>query len=351
MTDEAQSDLPAIAAHEAAEKARLRRQVGELLSAIMEEGSFYLELRRFRKYADGREGDFIVAGNWNHDVREPRQAATSFGYACNRIARGDFSSARDWLRERKWREHDELVALIAEYDWTGLDFDEDDNITVAALIEQVGGVIEWCDQVDECCQCNGCVQTEPDSYGWLPQFYRHDDGLTCASCVEDDPSDYLESLEGNPRTANTLGLDLASHEYAKLDQEFESGWHPGQDDSPELAAKVLEAKGVSRFIFQIDDQGQFDTRWSVWIHEDDRELLALDEELAATGPSNSARLSAQLQEVSAQWDAHAQAQREQGGVVVSKLRPDGVTTRLVSREDFIAGKALDDAQDLADEKE
>jgi hypothetical protein len=43
--------------------------------------------------------------------------------------------------------------------------------------------------------------------------------------------------------------------------------------TPAQVAKELRAKGISRFLFNIDDVGQFDSHWSVYVHEDEKHLL------------------------------------------------------------------------------
>ena len=72
----------------------------------------------------------------------------------------------------------------------------------------------------------------------------------------------------------TFDVDPCDHGYKDTGVEYETGWHPGQTDDPEKIAKELRAKGVSRFLFKIDATGQFDTRWSVYVHEDEFELLS-----------------------------------------------------------------------------
>lgn len=38
-------------------------------------------------------------------------------------------------------------------------------------------------------------------------------------------------------------------------------------------AKELQAKGIERFLFQLDSVGQFDGRWSVYVHESEKKKL------------------------------------------------------------------------------
>jgi hypothetical protein len=46
--------------------------------------------------------------------------------------------------------------------------------------------------------------------------------------------------------------------------------------SPEDVANEMDVRGIERFIFNIDSTGQFDTKWSVYVHEDEVHLLEDD---------------------------------------------------------------------------
>ena len=65
-------------------------------------------------------------------------------------------------------------------------------------------------------------------------------------------------------------------ELAEIDQalisKFENGFHPGQNDDPKKIANKLEENGVSRYLFSVDDKGQFDIHFSVYVHSDEVEL-------------------------------------------------------------------------------
>lgn len=144
------------------------------------------------------------------------------------------------------------------------------------LAEKAGYALEWSDEWTTCNQCGKAVRTSANSYSWMRSYFEDDlDGeIVCIECVEKDPENYLISLEGESRKAETLGIDLEAHGYRKVNHEsYEHGWHPGQNDSPEVIAKSLQARGIGRFIFKLDSVGQFDAAFSVYVHEDERELL------------------------------------------------------------------------------
>ncbi len=145
---------------------------------------------------------------------------------------------------------------------------------IGDLFEKMGIECEWSDEWSTCGDCGKLIRTQADSYCWLPSYKYYDGEISCEECLKADPESYLSSLEDNPDDANTFSsIDPVNYDYVKLDEDFESGWYPGQNDSPHKVAKELRDKGVSRFLFNIDSTGQFDTHWSCFVHADEIELL------------------------------------------------------------------------------
>lgn len=146
---------------------------------------------------------------------------------------------------------------------------------LSKALERIGVQVEWSDEWTSCDGCNKLVRTQPDSYSWTPSFRQHEDGDTlCVECLKKDPEEHLRSIEGSFRTANTIGaIDPANHGYTLVEGDYASGWHPGQDSNPKKISAALEAQGIHRYLFQIDDQGQFDVKFSVYVHDDEIELL------------------------------------------------------------------------------
>jgi hypothetical protein len=69
---------------------------------------------------------------------------------------------------------------------------------------------------------------------------------------------------------NTIdNIDPEDYGYVKQSDRYENGWHPGQNDDPKAIAKALREKGYRRFLFQVDNVGQFDLRFSVYIHQEE----------------------------------------------------------------------------------
>src|SRR5262249_6021793 len=144
---------------------------------------------------------------------------------------------------------------------------------IATLLEKLGVELEWSDEWACCDQCGKAVRTKPDSYSWQAAYASTDDGLTCHECMKADPSDYLRSLEGCSDRCVTIDLDLEAAGYRLLAGDFENGLYGGQADRPELIAEALREQGVERFIFHLDTTGQFDLSFSVWVHEEEFDLI------------------------------------------------------------------------------
>jgi hypothetical protein len=136
---------------------------------------------------------------------------------------------------------------------------------------------EWSDEWVVCDECYGLVRTSPDSYLWMRSYWANDEKgeIICHRCLKEDPSEYLEYLKANPRDCLVnIPIDLSQFGYNKLEEVFETGLHPGQTDDPKKVAAKLEGKGITDYIFKMDEVGQFDQRWSVWVrmestHEDE----------------------------------------------------------------------------------
>lgn len=199
---------------------------------------------------------------------------------------------------------------------------------VQKMLERAGYTLDWRDGVCSCGGCGKAIQTQPSHYGWKPEYVMGDGDILCESCVEEDPSYLLDDLRGNEYKALTLdGIDLADHGYTRVEQTFENGFHPGQDDSPKAIARNLRERGVEDFIFSLDSVGQFDARFSVWVRVDD-----LDRAQDVTGkcevPPNVA-LAQALQSI-------PPATGE--GIQYNRVNGDGtVTTTYLTPEQFIEG--------------
>lgn len=162
--------------------------------------------------------------------------------------------------------------------------------------EKIGVSIEWGDEWCTCDNCGKAVRTSPDSYGWKAAYTAVNDcEVYCSECTLQEPEEYLESIEGDYNKACTLDVDLAAYDYVKVSGTFENGLHHGQADSPKLIAKALERMGINRYLFSIDDVGQFDARFSAWVHVDESELFtSFDQKSIEESPSPAERCERML---------------------------------------------------------
>jgi hypothetical protein len=175
------------------------------------------------------------------------------------------------------------TGIIATGNWNNVNtYDQttQTSVRVSSLPSRLGGVfeklgieIEWSDEWSECSDCGKLFRTQGDSYSWQPSYVMGDGEIICHECVASDPEAHLEALEGNAAACNTIAsIDPAQHGYTRVDS-YETGWHPGQTDDPEVVAKGLEDRGVTRYLFNLEGNQQFDSHWSVYVHDDEIELL------------------------------------------------------------------------------
>lgn len=214
---------------------------------------------------------------------------------------------------------------------------------LSRLAERAGYTIEWEDEW-LICECGKAFRTSGDCYGWTMYGAVYDGDYQCGDCILEDPEAYLESLEGDSSHAVTIDdLDLEEHGYKDINPEesFQNGWYGGQCANPGTMASSLREAGIERFIFRIDDVGQFDCRFSCFVHEDEydaaTELLFPDgeEDVSKTeGADPAVSLKAALEDASSKMAALPDGP----GVKYARCRSDGTAdVRLVSPEEFVNG--------------
>ena len=155
------------------------------------------------------------------------------------------------------------------------------------IFEKMGIECEWIDEWDSCFECARLVRTVGDCWTWQPSFkFVESDGALCHICIKEDVKAYLAELEGDFKSCNTISdINLENYGYVKYNKDpYESGLHLGQKDSPETIAELLQSKNIKRFLFQLDDNSQFYSRWSVYIHSSEANNIAIErsEELPFT---------------------------------------------------------------------
>jgi hypothetical protein len=188
--------------------------------------------------------------------------------------KSSFANEIQWFGE--YADGSDAPKGIVAADWNDADYYDPETKTrvtyperlqsrLGRVFEKLGVEIEWSDMISSCGGCGKCIRTEPDSYGWRPDFIVTDGDILCSECAEDDAETLLEEAEGG--TWNNETIDPAQHGYVALPEEYETGWHPGQTDDPRKVLRALEAKGITRALVVIKDVGQFDSKWIIMVHE------------------------------------------------------------------------------------
>lgn len=152
---------------------------------------------------------------------------------------------------------------------------------LAAALERVGASVEWYDSYSTCCECFKAVQTEPDSYSWVPPYVIGDNGYLCSGCALDDVEsalEYGEYLNDYDRAVTfcdasdleSIGFDRWEHTDGRDGAgRYANGWYPGQDDTPRAVFEAIEREfgtaGVAvDIVFLIDSTGQFDIHFGAF---------------------------------------------------------------------------------------
>lgn len=189
------------------------------------------------------------------------------GYASPRYGSADATIVLgNWNTKRYAREGDAPLTK-----------DETMPARLARVLERAGAEVEWLDEWTSCSECYRAIRTEPDSYGWKPEYaWLEDCDIVCSACLLEDVAGSIDAGDyvNNPDKAITWadGATLEREgwtQWAPDDpQQYENGWHPGQDDNPrEILASILAADGDADVVFLIDETGQFDIRFSAYTRD------------------------------------------------------------------------------------
>jgi hypothetical protein len=183
--------------------------------------------------------------------------------------------------------------IIATGNWNTVSYVEDGEVKddetlcrLERLLNKMGVSCEWSDEWIACSECNKLVRTSPDCHDWTASYeIVNDCEILCSNCI--DPVEYLSDLEGGWKRCNHFShINPTDYGYKRLPKTFEHGLHHGQDASPEKIAKALRSKGISRFVFSLEEKSQFDVYFGVFVAEEEFDEMLLDGE-ETDGPSPS----------------------------------------------------------------
>ena len=134
----------------------------------------------------------------------------------------------------------------------------------------------WSDEWTGCSDCGKAIRIIANSYDWEPSYlWTSDCSIACQECYEDSIEDIIETYKNDTNKAVTSDfyqyMEAAGFVCYSPDeycQRFETGFYPGQNDSPQDVASDIKTNLPNYdYIFKIDSVGQFDVQWSVFLKE------------------------------------------------------------------------------------
>ena len=151
------------------------------------------------------------------------------------------------------------------------------------ILEKNGYKVEWSEQWATCDNCYKAVRTSGDSYGWQPYFMFDSHGeVLCTDCCKEFPDDVLDVFRGNAKCIPfDFEKELVAAGYKQWKDRMEAGFHSGMNDDPKVLVKNLTTLGVKDFVFTLDDNSQFYSTFSCWVHADEWDRLPDAKEVSA----------------------------------------------------------------------
>lgn len=208
------------------------------------------------KVATGEEyGDGMLVTDIASDYAEPSYNLTS---ADGIVVFGDWNDKRE-LVDGQWITHTKRDSLPSR---------------LCDALENIGADIEWCDEWTTCTDCHKAMRTQSDSYSWTMYGAFWSDGYVCADCLKEHLADFIEDEDYINNASKCLmpefKSDLEALGFSQWESNdphtYESGWHPGQDDSPKEVLEAIKANNDElEVVFLLNSVGQFDMRWSAYI--------------------------------------------------------------------------------------
>jgi|LakMenEpi03Aug12_release.lakeMendotaPanAssembly.Ray.scaffolds.fasta_scaffold198729_3 hypothetical protein len=172
----------------------------------------------------------------------------------------DFSSASEY--GEPGYTSDFPVILFAN--WNGLEK------SAMRAVESVAE-IEWIDEwvTDD---RGRAFRHQPDCYGWEPSFFEWEGEIIPWDTLPESGEDLANALRDYGFTAekgdsffrvlpSEISTDRMETIATLATERLESGFHAGQNDTPEKALKSLPD---GTYVFRITGKGQFDTSFEAW---------------------------------------------------------------------------------------
>ncbi len=138
---------------------------------------------------------------------------------------------------------------------------------------------DWDDESEECINCYQHIHTTPGYYGDLARFTFIDEGYICRDCFlkDDDNLEGFITYSDDMASANRACLpwmedmiERSGFVLFNTEDEYESGFHPGQTDTPQKIKKwIYELHGSVPVLFMITGTGQFDISFNAYYKKED----------------------------------------------------------------------------------
>ena len=108
--------------------------------------------------------------------------------------------------------------------------------------------------------------TTPTHYGWISTFKVFDCEVWARDEVDSGTLEqYAENLLNDDSNADQWDINFSILGFKRWQEIGESGFHHGQNDTPEKMRQAIEARyGECDVIWFIDSTGQFDCHFGAW---------------------------------------------------------------------------------------
>lgn len=165
-----------------------------------------------------------------------------------------------------YEDSDKMVFVV--YTWFKWLEEKDNFNRVYDLCEQAGIDFRFQDEIIEDEQ-GRAHEINPGYHGQVATWAwcSSGDGIWTQDEVEENLEGYAESLENCSHIADKWGIDFTPLGYEKHSGQYESGFHPGQNDDPGTIQDEL-LKTYDSVIWSIDNTGQFDIGFSAWVKKE-----------------------------------------------------------------------------------
>lgn len=147
--------------------------------------------------------------------------------------------------------------LFANWNYTERDLGD--------YLEKLGFECEWCDEWTVVNQ--KAYRISPDSYGWESMIFLTEDGEYITP--DDDIQDWIDAMKDAPDRclpSRYTEAMLKEAGWERVDETYENGWHPGQNDDPKkIYDALIKRSDVQSVVFRKEENSQFYIKFEAYI--------------------------------------------------------------------------------------